>query len=155
MYTNNERVLTYFKYDLEKLLDEFNTYYNIKHQEIPLYFRSIFLYFTNLSEIGLQTLLHANYNTHNAQELFYVLPSHLKVYTRDELLENMNQLGLSPIHYYGLFLFSYYFYETFLEYIKMSVERNLIELTTQIPNVETNALLLLEIIKRGCKEIQD
>jgi len=69
-------VLAYFNYDIEKLLDEFNHYYNIKYYEIPTYYQTTFMYFTHLSEIALQHLIKHRFPVKQAKALTRVLPGH-------------------------------------------------------------------------------
>lgn len=154
MTPTRDRILSYFKYDMESLLNEFNNYYNIKHQEMSRYLQTFFYYFSNLSEIGLQILIHSQYPIHEAKVLHLVLPNHEKIYTSNEFIQNMNQLNLRPEHYYGLFIFSYFFYERFLDYIKFGYEKPVEHIITQIPIIETNILTLLEVIKSPLKRGQ-
>lgn len=147
MMSTRDRILTYFKFDMETLLNEFNNYYNIKYKDMPLYLQTFFLYFSNLSEIGLQILIKSNYPIREAKHLHLILPCFERVYTREELLKNMQELQLHPVHYYGLFIFSYFFYERFLDFIKFGYEKPLDGIITQIPTIESNILTLLDIIK--------
>lgn len=142
-----DRILTYFNYNLEALLDEFNNYYNIKHHEMPRYIQTFFHYFTNLSEIGLQHLIRTHFPVSDARQIHLVLPNHEKRYTKDEFFQNMHAINLHPDHYYGLFIFSYFFYERFLDYIKFAYEKPVENIITQIPTIEANILYLLKIIK--------
>lgn len=134
----NYHVLAYFNYDSELLLDEFNHYYNIKQQEIPPYYLSIFMYFTHLSELGLQILIKNNYHFKQAQEISGILPAYIKIYTEDEFLYNMQRLKLKPLHYYGLFLYAYYFFEIYIDFLKNGYEKSLNHLSHQLPVIEAN-----------------
>jgi hypothetical protein len=147
METNKYQVLSYFKYDIEKLLDEFNNYYSIKQVRMPNHFRTIFLYFSNLSEIGLQSLIHSQFDVKNAKQITKVLPSYPNRLTSKELRQNMSQLQMNPVHYEGLFTFSYYFYEIFLNYVKNNQAKPLLHLGSQMPIIENNIQLLKETIK--------
>lgn len=144
----NYHVLSYFHYDLEKLLDEFNNYYTIKQYEIPTYYQTIFMYFTHLSEIGLQILIKSQFNVKDARQMVQILPAHLRLYTEQDFIQNMQQLRLPPIHYYGLFIYSYYFYEIYIDYLKNNYEKSLNHLASQLPIVEANIHLLNRIIRQ-------
>jgi hypothetical protein len=149
MERTNFNVLSYFNYDIERVLDEFNNYYNIEYHKIPTYFRTIFLYFTNLSENALQTLIQAKYDIKNAQDLMKIIPIHKRALQSQEIINNIQQVKLPPTQYYGLYCFSYYFYEVFLDYIKFNNPKPLTKLASQIPIIEENITLLKTIIKKS------
>jgi hypothetical protein len=149
MERTNFNVLSYFNYDIERVLDEFNNYYNIEYHKIPTYFRTIFLYFTNLSENSLQTLIQAKYDIKNAQDLMKIIPIHKRELTSQDIMKNMQQVKLTPLQYYGLYCFSYYFYEVFLDYIKFNNPKPLNKLASQIPIIEGNINRLKIIIKKS------
>lgn len=147
----NFSVLAYFNYDLEKLLDEFNHYYTIKYSAIPIYFRTIFLYFSNLSEISLQELIHSQFDVHKATILEKILPAHKQILTPEIVFRNMRDTNLPAIHYANLFRYCYFFYELFLTYIQTEQERNLIVLASQMPIIEYNLNLVAKVTKSSHK----
>lgn len=147
MEINNYGILNYYNYDIEKVLDEFNNYYNIKQRKIPIHFQTIYLYFSNLSERSLRTLIQSNYNIKNAKEITRLIPIYQDYLTKDQIIQNMNDLNVTPMQYYGLISYSYYFYEVFLYYIRNDQEKQLIHLASRIPIIEYNLKLIERLIK--------
>lgn len=142
----NENVIKYFKYDLEKILDEFNNYYNLKNTKIPLHIQVLYLYFSNLSENSLQLLINSNYNVKNALDIEYIPSFYTKAYNQQEINVIVKKSNIKPIHFYGLAAFSLYFFELFLKYIKYNHEGSLKVLFKNIPIVEHNLNLIHNLV---------
>jgi len=62
-------LIQYFNYDLEVLLDEFNNYYALKYNQLPLYVQALYLYFSHLAENSLELLIKSQFNYKQAYDI--------------------------------------------------------------------------------------
>ncbi len=132
------KLIEYFNYDLEKLLNEFNNYYVLKSPKIPLHIQSLYLYFSHLAENSLHLLIDLNYNYQHALDIINIPNIYIKPYKEEEINKFLHNYRSNTKIFYGLAGFSLYFFEAFLAYVKYTQEKNIYLIFKNIPIIEEN-----------------
>ncbi|ERJ13371.1 hypothetical protein [Haloplasma contractile] len=142
------QVLNYFKYNLINILDEFEFYYTNNYKNMPLYIRSLYLYFSNLAENSIIILKKNNYDPTVAEELNTIPNIYKRELSHEDIKKWLFNKKISNDQFLGLCLFPIYFYDRFLHYIKYDMEKSLNLLYINIPIIESNLTKIQQALYR-------
>lgn len=139
-------LIQYFNYDLEVLLDEFNNYYSLKYNQLPLYIQAIYLYFSHLAENSLELLIKNQFNYKQAYDIVNVPRIYKKHFTEAEIHSYLKSYRPRGEIFYGLIGYPLYFFEAFLDYIRYEHEKRIHKILTNIPIIEDNLRLIRKLL---------
>lgn len=139
-------LIQYFNYDLEVLLDEFNNYYALKYNQLPLYVQALYLYFSHLAENSLELLIKRQFNYKQAYDIVNVPRIYKKRFTETEVYNYLKNYQPRGEIFYGLIGYPLYFFEALLDYIKYEQERGIHKILMNLPIIEENLRLIRKLL---------